>query len=208
MSHSTTTTTAITTTPIQCRCGTLRGTLARPQSGARVICYCRDCQTYAHALGGAEAVLDAQGGTTIVAALQPDVRFTQGVEQLACLSLTERGVYRWYAASCRTPIANTIHKPEMPYVGLVHSALGPTREAVDRQWPAHFTVNTTHAKGPVQAPGARAFFGTLGIMRRVIVARLSGAWRRSPFFVDGSRQAVVTRRVLSAEELQRARDAV
>lgn len=196
------------TAPIQCRCGMLRGTLSQPQAGTRVVCYCRDCQTYAHALGGADQVLDANGGTTIVATLQQDVAFTQGTEQLACLSLTERGVYRWYAACCRTPIANTIHKPEMPYVGLVHTALAPTREAVERQWPAHFTVNPAHAKGPVQAPGARAFFGTLGIMRRVIASRLTGAWRRSPFFVDGSHRAVATRRVLSAEELQRARDAV
>jgi Family of unknown function (DUF6151) len=50
--------------PLQCRCGTLKGYVAHPERVNRVVCYCRDCQAFAHFLGGANDILDAQGGPT------------------------------------------------------------------------------------------------------------------------------------------------
>lgn len=194
--------------PIKCRCGTFRGALLQPEQSRRLICYCRDCQAYAHALGAAEAVLDAAGGTTIVAALQERVSITQGHEQLTCMSLTERGIYRWYAACCRTPMANTIRRPQISYVGLVHSCLAPEEASVGEHWKNFFTVNTAHAKGPVQSPGSGALLGTIAIARMVIGARIRGSWRRSPFFTDGTSQPISSPLVLSSQELARARSAV
>ena len=86
-------------------------------------CYCRDCQAFAHALGNPGAILDKLGGTDIVATLQQYVTFTKGTEALACLSLSERGLLRWYANCCNTPIANTARNPKLSYVGLVHTCL-------------------------------------------------------------------------------------
>lgn len=194
-----------TTHPIRCRCGRLRGTLTAPAQARRITCYCRDCQTYAHALGSAERVLDALGGTDVVATLQHRIKLQQGQDQLACLSLSPRGIYRWYARCCHTPIANTARNPQMSYVGLVHTALGDTREQVAAAWPVHFHVNPQGAKAPVPGPGLKAVIGTAGIMARVLGARVSGAWRRSPFFDTATLAPVVVAHVLTLEERDRAR---
>jgi hypothetical protein len=96
------------------------GVVSQTARTTRATCYCRDCQAYAHALGNPESVLDHIGGTDIVATLQQHVTLTRGAESLACLSLSERGILRWYAGCCNTPIANTARSPKMSYVGLVH----------------------------------------------------------------------------------------
>src|SRR4051812_39818162 len=55
------------TAVLGCRCGRVRGTVTRaaPASVNRVICYCDDCQAFAHWLARAD-LLDAHGGTDIV----------------------------------------------------------------------------------------------------------------------------------------------
>lgn len=194
--------------PIRCRCGQMRGTLAFPNQALRLVCYCRDCQTAAHALGEPERTVDGNGGTAIVASLQSNVTFTQGSDKLACLSLTDKGIYRWYASCCRTPIANTVRRPQMSYVGIVHSCLGESAQQATEAWPEHFNVNPTHAKGPVAKPGLRAFIGTLKIARLVLGARFSGRWRQSPFFRNGSAQTATEVRVLTHAEFERARESV
>ena len=52
---------------LACRCGTISGRAIKvyPHHGTRVVCYCKDCQAFAQALGGAETTLDAYGGTDI-----------------------------------------------------------------------------------------------------------------------------------------------
>ncbi len=51
----------------RCRCGEVRGivTDASPHTANRVVCYCDDCQAFAHRLGRAD-LLDAHGGSDIV----------------------------------------------------------------------------------------------------------------------------------------------
>ena len=83
---------------LRCRCGTLQGTVRHTERVNRGVCYCRDCQAYAHALGNAGMILDNLGGSDVVATLQQHVTFTKGTEALACMSLTERGLLRWYAS--------------------------------------------------------------------------------------------------------------
>ena len=52
---------------LRCRCGEVVGLVenAAPQKVNRVVCYCDDCQAFAHQLGRAD-LLDAQGGTDII----------------------------------------------------------------------------------------------------------------------------------------------
>jgi hypothetical protein len=152
--------------------------------------------------------VDGNGGTAIVASLQSSVTFTQGSDKLACLSLTDKGIYRWYASCCRTPIANTVRRPQMSYVGIVHSCLGESAQQAAEAWPEHFDVNPTHAKGPVAKPGLRAFIGTLMIARLVLGARFSGRWRQSSFFRNGSTQTATEVLVLAHAEFERARESV
>ena len=182
--------------PFQCRCGQLAGRLAAGAVYTRATCYCRDCQAYAEALGEPGRILDAHGGTDVVASIQQHVSFTGGTDQLACLSLTERGLLRWYAKCCNTPIANTPRDPKLSYAGLVHTALGRDAASLDAAFgPSLFATNTDSARGAVASSGVRMLTETLRIIGRLARVRLSGAWRRSPFFDAGSRP-VVTPRVL------------
>src|SRR5271165_2181914 len=105
---------------LKCRCGTLKGSVGQSARVNRCICYCRDCQAFAHFLGRADETLDAQGGTDIVQTLPATIAFTQGVDALACMRLTENGLLRWYSACCSTPIGNTLANYKISFIGLVH----------------------------------------------------------------------------------------
>jgi len=169
--------------PLECACGRLKGTLAAGAKYMRAVCYCRDCQAYAESLGEPGKVLDANGGTDVVASLQAYVRFTDGIGQLACLSLTGRGLLRWYASCCNTPIANTPRDPRISYVGIIHTALGRDEGRLDATFgPPRLATNVDSARDAVASNHIRTLTATLRIIARVAQARLNGSWRRSPFF--------------------------
>jgi Family of unknown function (DUF6151) len=194
---------------LQCRCGRLAGVVAKAARTTRAVCYCRDCQAYAHALGNPKTVLDHVGGTEIVATLQQHITLTKGVDSLACLSLSERGLLRWYASCCNTPIANTARNAKLSYVGLVHTCLGQSQRSLDAAFgSASAPVNTKHAKGPVTANRLGSLVSVARIFASVARARLDGTYKRSPFFVGQAGTPVVTPRVLSAAERAKAMNAV
>ena len=88
--------------------------------GTHVICYCADCQTFARHLGQSETALDADGGTEIFQTLPDAVRITRGADSLALLRLGPKGLMRWYAGCCNTPIANTLANPRtLPFIGMI-----------------------------------------------------------------------------------------
>jgi len=74
---------------VRCRCGEVRGVVANasPRTVNRVVCYCDDCQAFAHQLGRAD-LLDAQGGTDIVQVAPAAVSFAQGQHRIVGLRLT------------------------------------------------------------------------------------------------------------------------
>lgn len=193
--------------PIKCRCGRLQGALSRDARTMRISCYCRDCQTYAHALGDPGRVLDANGGTEVVATLQQYLTFTAGTDSLACLSLGPKGLLRWYASCCNTPIANITRNPKLSYVSVVHTCLGEPTARAAAFGPPRAPINTKHAKGAVATNGLDVLHSLVRIMARVLRARLNGGWRRSPFFAPGGSTPVVAARVLRPEERERARRA-
>jgi hypothetical protein len=167
--------------PLRCRCGKLRGHLLVPATTGRAVCYCKDCQAYAHFLGAPENVLDAAGGTDIVALEPSRVRFDEGLDHLACMSLSPRGLLRWYAACCRTPIGNTPREAKVHYVGLAHTCLD-TQPLDPAFGPARVRINTDSARGKVSStPGAAAVV-VLKLMATMVPARFTGRWRNNPFF--------------------------
>jgi hypothetical protein len=193
--------------PLRCRCGQLAGRLASPGHAGRALCYCRDCQSFARFLGCEEEILDPAGGTDIVAASPRFVRFTAGQEQLSCMSLSGKGLLRWYAACCRTPIGNTPRDPRLPYVGLVHSCLAGTPGDIDAAFgPARVAVNTRSARGRVAPTPMRTLAAVLKIMRNVVASRLSGKYRQNPFFQAGTSDPIVPPQVLTAAERRQLRD--
>jgi len=190
--------------PLACSCGKLKGEIAASAHAVRAVCYCKDCRAYAHALG-TPGIGDSLGGTEVVATLPKHVRFTAGLENLACMSLSERGLLRWYASCCNTPIGNTPRDPKVPYVGLVHSCLDKTSPSIDESFgKQRIVVNTKSAKGKVRTTPVSTTVKVAGLMSRALAARLTGSYADNPFFLRGTRTPIRTPRVLSNAERDRA----
>lgn len=215
--------------PLQCRCGTLKGLVHDPRNVNHGVCYCRDCQAFAHLLGRAGEVLDERGGTEVVQILPRNVVFTQGAEALACMRLTPEGLVRWYAGCCKTPIGSTLATPKLSFISLVHTCLEGTSEAsvprggdlpgsatggqsLDEIFgPVRCWVNPGSAKGEPK-PKETGRWRMLGwFFRTVLKARLNGDYRKTPFFDLATGRPVVPPRILSEsehEEIMRAVGAV
>lgn len=121
---------------LQCQCGKVQGTAhnVTPSTGNHLVCYCQDCQAFARHLGTA-GILDEHGGTEVFQMSYADIEITQGTENLRSIKLTPKGLIRWYADCCKTPIGNTM-SAKFPFVGLIHTfmhdadkdlKLGPVR---------------------------------------------------------------------------------
>lgn len=190
--------------PLRCTCGTLQGRVLAPRHAmGRGVCYCRDCQAYAHALGHPRDILDAMGGTDVVAVTPAHLVVDRGLDALACLSLGPRGLLRWHTRCCATPVANTPRDWRVAYAGVVHTALG-ARGSIDAAFgPSRANVNTRSAHGKVPATPLRTFGFLLSALAKAGGARIGGSYRRSPFFRDDGRP-IAEPRVLTREE----RDAV
>src|SRR5438034_9137168 len=107
---------------LRCRCGEVQGWLTNPsaQSVNRVICYCDDCQAFQYHLGRPD-LLDVHGGTDIVQVAPAAFSFARGTDRIAGLRLAPKGLYRWYASCCKTPLGNTV-SAAIPFVGIVAHA--------------------------------------------------------------------------------------
>ncbi|MFA3915929.1 DUF6151 family protein [Ruegeria hyattellae] len=173
-----------------CACGKLRGVVrgVSPRNGARVDCYCKDCQAFARLLG-ADHILDENGGTAIYQTLPARLELTEGVKNLACLRLTPKGTYRWYANCCNTPLANT-GGPKLRFVGTLLAGYKPGEMAQVMGPPtAVVNVSAEAAEAGVKARGMAAL--TAKILWRHFKAGFSAQTRRTPFF-DATGHPVVT----------------
>ncbi len=192
---------------VRCTCGALQGVAhaVSARAGNHVVCHCDDCQTFAHFLHRAADVLDAHGGTEIFQMSQANLEIAAGADRLACMRLTPRGMLRWYAGCCNTPIANTLATNKVPFVGMVHlciqtppgdgsldAALGPIQLRAFRKFAQGDTAGIPADRVPLPLVALR-FAGLM------LKWKLRGDSRRSLFF-DPSGQPVVPPRVLSAAE--------
>lgn len=192
--------------PLRCQCGTLRGYVFPSGALTRAICYCKDCQTFAHFLGKEKQTLDDSGGSDIVAMSPRSVVFTEGKKSLACMQLSPKGLLRWYASCCNTPIGNTWRNNKMAYVGVVHNCLEGESTTLDRSFgPVRMHVNPQSAKGPVKTKSKGSFGTLLRWLGMMIGERVSGNYKKSPFFDTATGQPVAPAVVLTFEQRQALR---
>ena len=193
--------------PLKCRCGALRGVAHDISSrhGHRVICMCDDCQAYAHYLGQAKTVLDENGGTEVVPMAPSSLEITQGIENLKCLRLTEKGLLRWYTACCNTPIANTAPISKLPFAGVVHSIIdfnssGQSRDSV--LGPIGMRVQGKSGIGilPEGTYQSFSFKQILQTIRFLFVGFLKRQYTPSPFFNVQTGKPVVVPYILTKVE--------
>lgn len=183
---------------LRCDCGELRGEVAGGAPLNYGICYCKDCQAFAYALGKAESMLDTQGGTRILQTAAWCVRFTAGQHQLRCLRLTSKGLVRWYAGCCDTAIGNTPASPALGFVGLIGSCLSEV--PAEALGPPRMRVWTRSAWGTPKPKQVISIGALWAFLRIVIGARFARAGS-SPFHVAGGATSVEPR-ILSAQELE------
>lgn len=188
----------------QCRCGTLAGQISQPHLARRGVCYCKDCRAYAHHLGVMSSTHDSLGGAEFVATQVQHVSFTSGMDQLACLSLSDNGLLRWYARCCNTPICNIASNWRVPYVGMVATCLKADPLAFERAFPrVQMRVNTGSAKAAPPPLRWGTMVSLAGLVPRLMLGSLSGTYRQTPFFDEGGATTAVPVAVLS--EAHRAR---
>ena len=186
--------------------GVLRG--VSPTRVVRAVCYCDDCQAFAHYLGQPDTVLDAYGGTSIFQVSPSRLTITQGARHLACVRLTDGRLLRWYASCCGTPIGNTPASYKMHFLGLIHVFLdlaaleSPVDEALGVVRARAFKRFATGDRSVINAMPGSFWPFLLGGIRRILGARLTGAYRSTPFF-DESGKPVTAPHRLTGEERSR-----
>ncbi len=188
---------------LQCRCGEVRGYILSPKPGCRVICYCQDCQAFAHYLNRADELLDTAGGSDVVQTSPRQIVFTQGQGSIACMRLTEQGLLRWYTRCCNTPLGNTPANYKVAFVGLSRACLvGDDTAVTDAFGSVCLRANGESAKGPVPANSPRMLLGLFYLCRLLLSGRVLGRYRQTPFFHADTGLPTVAPKVLTDEELK------
>ena len=177
---------------VACRCGGVAGRVrASPGTGIHAVCYCNDCQAFARFLG-TDGILDAHGGSDIYQVAPASLELLTGTKNLACVRLSDRGMHRWFASCCRTPIGNTA-SAKIPFIGLVQPFMqhaGASRDGAIG--PPRVHVHTASAIDGAP-PGAKG----IGLGAAIHFARfLLGGWlggkgRPNPLYDDDGTPRVV-----------------
>jgi hypothetical protein len=187
---------------LRCRCGEVRGFVAdaSPQTVNRVVCYCDDCQAFAHHLGRAD-LLDVHGGSDIVQLAPASLTFVQGQDRIVGVRLTPKGLFRWYTSCCHTPVGNTV-SPAIPFVGIVVNAFAHDSQSPDEVFgPPIAAILGKDAIGDPPAASKRMGLPLmLRALRMVLGWRLRGRAWPNPFFKRDTRAPVYPLTVLTPSE--------
>ncbi|MEO1028694.1 MAG: DUF6151 family protein [Pseudomonadota bacterium] len=178
-----------------CRCGKVQYRIvnATPEKFlGRGVCYCEDCQSFAHYLGDASTVLDERGGTEVFQTQPRFLEFTSGIDQLAAMRLSNRGPIRWYAKCCNSPIGNSVPTRAVAFTGLITrpgqlSAADDT--AIGGEKIAIFPDLAKGGPDPALKQTSMAWL----VIKNIFVAAgafLMGRHKKTPFFTDDGRPIV------------------
>jgi hypothetical protein len=175
---------------LRCRCGEVVGRVdnASPQKVNRVVCYCDDCQAFAHQLGRAD-LLNEQGGTDIIQVAPAALIFVRGQQHIAGLRLSPKGLFRFHTTCCNTLIGNTL-SPAIPFVGIVAQAFDSNPKTVDGVFGP--PIGAILGKYAIGKPPADSTGINLSVLLRAITKvlgwRLRGRAWPHPFFQHKTRE--------------------
>ena len=136
---------------LQCACGKVQGNTEdiNASSGTRLVCYCHDCQAFARFLEQEDTVLDSCGGTDIFQMPVSKLKVNKGTEHIGCVRLSSKGLYRWYAKCCNTPIGNTMGSA-VPFIGVIHNFMDHATGLDTDLGEIRGNVETKSAKGDLR----------------------------------------------------------
>jgi len=184
----------MTNLTLSCHCNTIQGVVrsVTPKMSNRLVCYCHDCRAFANHLQSKVPILDEYGGTEIMQTPPAAMEITQGHEQVACLRFSDKGLYRWYAACCQTPIGNTVGL-NLPIVGLIHGFISPGQDLDEMFGREAGCVYPKQALAEVPAEmmtGGSHLATTLKMVRKLLLWKILGKSKPSPFFDDQGKPVV------------------
>jgi len=194
---------------LQCRCGQVHGWLrdVSPSRVNRPLCYCDDCQAFLHYLGRAD-LLDEHGGTDVVQVAPSSVTFDHGEECIVAVRLTSKGMHRWYATCCKTPLGNTL-TPAVPFIGMPLEVLRGAPTASDRDQTFGKVRAAIMGKFAVGGPpkGSTGFpIGMIAHVARLLLGwKLGGRAWPHPFFRKGTAAPIYPVTILEAGEREALR---
>ena len=175
---------------LSCRCGMVKGKLSVVDgSFFHVHCLCCDCQSFASYLNNEENILDEHGGTELFQTYPVHMEITKGQENIGCVQLREKGLYRWHTTCCNMPLANTMNSSKIPFVGVSAKLIqfSDEREKLKVLGPVTMKAFGKYAKGEI--PKDTHFKFPLSYMPKIISFMLKGMLGKknypSPFFKGG-----------------------
>jgi hypothetical protein len=175
-----------------CRCGAISGHLTDidPGRDTHLRCHCDDCRR-ANAHFGIEG--SRETGVSIWQTTPDKVKIETGAVHMRLMRLSEKGLLRWYAGCCDTPLFNTMATPKVPFVGVLTDRLEDTEP-----------LGPVVAEGFVEGEDGRSRHvhgGRVGvrIVRRIVGARLSGRWKDTPFFDTASGKPVCEAEIVESD---------
>lgn len=160
-----------------CRCGTVTGTLrdVRPAEGTHLVCHCKSC---ARALALSGLAEDATDGVDLWQTTPDRIDIATGIDQLVPVRLSPKGIFRWTAQCCNTPMFNTLATPGIPFTGVLTrnlTDLAPLGPVIAHGFLAGPDGKQRHQNGN------RVIWRML---KRTVAAKLSGRARQTPFFTS------------------------
>lgn len=175
---------------IECDCGAVKGTVeSKHLKGYRATCLCDDCQAYAHYIQRADT-LDANGGTDVIPVMPSHYALQSGIGNLKCVRLSPKGMFRWYASCCNSPMGNSMPTQKIPYLGVPERVFAKkySAEQIEKEFgPVLERVQAQFAKGTLPPLSQKKVSLTflLRVLKFIIFAKLTGAGKPSPFFNNG-----------------------
>jgi len=131
-------------------------------------------------------LLDRNGGTEVFQVAPSQITLTDGQEHLRAVRLSPRGLMRWYAGCCSTPVANTLG-PKWAFAGILHTFIdhdADGRAADDVLGPVLARIHGRFGKGELAANVSQR--APLGLILRsigfLLKGWLAGRATPSPFF--------------------------
>lgn len=186
-----------------CHCDKLRATIhdVTPSTGNLARCHCLDCQAFAIWLtgqGGAD-FLDENGGSELFQTLAWRLDFTQGKDEyLQAIRLSPKGMIRWYASCCHSPIANMMGSKSMSFIGM--PTCGFDENAIDKMGPMRASMFAKAARKGSTPPDDFGFLPVISrILWRQLKAKMRAKTRYSPFWTEAG-ETIVAPKILTLEE--------
>lgn len=132
---------------LSCNCGKFKARAkdVSKRCSTRMVCYCKDCRAYGEQFKDTSATLDAYGGTEVYQVTQDKFEIEEGGEFLRCFRLTDKGLNRFYASCCGTPVGN-LKSTSIPLLSLIHDIIDKSIDRDQVLGPILYRIHGSYVK--------------------------------------------------------------